>query len=177
MLGERNGVLTQGYYGDYSVMEEETAKGMRRYYDFMVRYLHLFYDPELVDVTMTHMGWDNYEYRCGAGNWSAYGESGKLWLTIRESEKYKLLSYINLCGCQEDYWNRGKEKPVAQKDIACIVAVDGDIEGIYYASPDLPDSESRSLPYEYLTDEKGKYVRYVLPEVAVWTIVYLREIP
>ncbi len=174
LLGEKNGVLTQGYYGDYSVMDEETAKGMRRYYDFMVRYLHLFYDPELVDVTMTHMGWDNYEYRCGAENWSAYAESGKLWLTVRESEKYKLLSYINLCGCQEDYWNQGKEMPAAQKDIVCTVAVDGEIEGIYYASPDLPDGESRSLPYEYLTDEKGKYVRYVLPEVIVWAIVYIK---
>ncbi len=64
--------------------------------------------------------------------------------------------------------------PVAQKDIVCTVAVDGEIEGIYYASPDLPDSESYRLPYEYLTDEKGKYVRYVLPEVVVWAIVYMR---
>ena len=174
LLGEKNGVLTQGYYGDYSVMEEKTAAEMRRYYDFMVRYLHLFYDAQLVDVTMTHMGWDNYEYQCSAENWSAYGESGKLWLTVRESEAYKLLSYINLCGCQEDYWNKGKEMPVAQKDIVCTVAVDGEIEGIYYASPDLPDSESYRLPYEYLTDEKGKYVRYVLPEVVVWAIVYMR---
>lgn len=151
---------------------------MRRYYDFMLRYLNLFYDPEMADVTMTHMGWDNYEYQCGteAGTacWSAYGESGKLWITIRESTGCKLLIFINLCGCSEDYWNKGKEKPPIQKDILCTVAMDGDIEGIYCASPDLPDSTGQELPYESVTNEKGKFVRFTLPKVEVWTIVYLR---
>lgn len=178
LLGENNAVLTQGYYGDYSLMGEETAAVMRRYYDFMLRYLNLFYDPEMTDVTMTHMGWDNYEYQCGAEDgtacWSAYGESGKLWITIRESTGCKLLIFINLCGCSEDYWNKGKEKPPIQKDILCTVAVDGDIEGIYCASPDLPDSTSQELPYESVTNEKGKFVRFTLPEVEVWAIVYLR---
>lgn len=78
LLGENNAVLTQGYYGDYSLMDEETAGAMRKYYDFMIRYMNLFYDPEMIDVTMTHMGWDNYEYQCGMKDWSPYGECGKL---------------------------------------------------------------------------------------------------
>lgn len=33
LLGENNAVLTQGYYGDYSIMPDETAAVMRKYYD------------------------------------------------------------------------------------------------------------------------------------------------
>lgn len=174
LTGENNAVLTQGYYGDYSLMEEETVQIMRKYYDFMIRYLNLFYDPEMDDVTMTHMGWDNYEYQCKTADWSAYGECGKLWINIRESKNCKLLSFINLCGCEEDYWNQGKKKPPVQKETLCTVAVDGDIDGIYYASPDLPDGASRELSCEYLTDEKGRFVRFTVPEVEVWAIVYLK---
>lgn len=87
LLGENKAVLTQGYYGDYSVMSEASAGIMRRYYDFMVRYLNLFYNPELTDVSMTHMGWDNYEYQWAGTDWSAYGEYGKLWVPAQKTSQ------------------------------------------------------------------------------------------
>ena len=37
----------------------------------MIRYMNLFYDATLRDVSMTHMGWDNTEYKCTNKPWSA----------------------------------------------------------------------------------------------------------
>lgn len=174
LLGETNAVLTQGYYSDYSIMSQETSAVMRRYYDFMIRYMDLFYDPTLKDVSMTHIGWDNYEYRCSADNWSVYGENGKLWLTIRENGNIKMVSVINLCGCEDDYWNKGKAYPVRQKNVGFTVQVDMKIKGVYLASPDHESERSEELPYQYLTNDKGLFVRFTVPEIRIWTLVYIK---
>lgn len=174
LLGENQGVLTQGYYGDYSVMDQETASVMRRYYDFMIRYMELFYDPALQDVTMTHIGWDNYEYQCGIQNWSAWGESGKVWITLRENQSYKCLYLINLCGNSEDHWNKGKDAPAAQYNIEFTVHIDQDIQGVYCASPDRDRGGSEALAFEYVKNEKGKFVKFCVPELLIWTLVYIK---
>lgn len=174
LLGENNAVLTQGYYGDYSIMADETAAVMRKYYDFMIRYLNLFYDHTLQDVSMTHIGWDNYEYQCGFQNWSVNAEAGKVWITIRENESFKCLYFINLCGCKEDNWNKGKTAPIIRKDLAFTVNVDVDIQGVYCASPDRDSCRSELLEYSYIENEKGKFVKFTVEELYVWTVVYLK---
>lgn len=174
LLGENNAVLTQGYYGNYSTMPDETAAVMRKYYDFMIRYLNIFYGQTLQDVSMTHIGWDNYEYQCGFQNWSVNAEAGKVWITIRENEELKCLYLINLCGCGEDNWNKGKAEPIIQKDLTFTVNVDGDIQGIYCASPDRDSCKSELLEYSYIQNEKGKFVTFTVAELSVWTVVYLK---
>ena len=87
----------------------------------MIRYENLFFDPELQDVTMTHTGWDNYEYQCTSHKVSSYGEAGKIWMILREKDYRKCIYLLNLCGQSEDYWNEGKEEPNIQKDIKFTV--------------------------------------------------------
>lgn len=55
LQGENQAVLTQGYYSDYTRLSEKDAAILRRCNDFMIRYLDLFYDEELRNVSMTHM--------------------------------------------------------------------------------------------------------------------------
>lgn len=174
LLGEENAVLTQGYYSDYSYLTSEQSHKMRHYYDFMIRYMELFYDRSLEDVTMTHIGWDNYEYRCGFANWSSYAEADKIWITVRENAKYKTISLINLCGCKEDYWNQGKEEPELQKELMFTVHVDGEVKGIFAASPDREDASMYPVPYRYRTNEKGKFVEFTVASLAVWEFVVIR---
>lgn len=171
LLGENKAVLTQGYYSDYTALTDENANVLRRYYDFLIRYLNLFYDPELQNVSMTHMGWDNYEYQCCSHSVSAYGEAGKLWVILREKETRKCLFFINLCGCADDFWNTGKEKPVPQRDVHWHVQVDLPVKGICMASPDLP--EARALPFWYTSSDKGRFADFMVPEVSLWTAVWL----
>lgn len=174
LLGEKDAVLTQGYYSDYSTMSPETSAVMRQYYDFMIRYMDLFYDPTLRDVSMTHIGWDNYEYKCCSDNWSVYGEKDKVWLTIRENRNIKTISLVNLCGCEDDYWNRGKGYPVSQKNVSFVVQVDEKVKGIYFATPDRGSTECEELPYQYLENDKGRFIRFTVPEIRVWALVYIK---
>lgn len=174
LLGEKNSVLTQGYYGDYTKMAPETACVMRHYYDFMIRYMNLFYDETLEDVSMTHIGWDNYEYQCMFDNWSPYGEAGKVWLTIRENEKLKTLSLINLCGCTEDYWNKGKNAPTVQKNLTFCIHVEKEIKGVWCASPDEDSCGSSPIAYEYFFNEKGRFIKFSVPKLSVWSLIYIR---
>lgn len=173
LLGEENAVLTQGYYVDHSFLQPEQVTVMRNYYDFMIRYMNLFYNDRMKDVSMTHIGWDNYEYQCSFDNWSSYGEADKVWLNIRENEDFKCISMVNLCGCKDDLWNKGKDKPVPQEKLEFTVHVDKDIKGVYYASPDKGDTKSYPLEFTYLTNDKGKFIRFEVPYLEIWSLVYI----
>ena len=141
LLGENRAVLTQGYYSDYARLEEADAGLLRRYYDFLVRYLELFCDDGLQTVSMTHTGWENDEYRCLNAPASAWGEAGKLWMIARERKERKLLAFVNLCGCGDDRWDRGKPTPAVQRGVRVQVQVDFPATGVYTASPDGPSLE------------------------------------
>ncbi len=174
LLGERNAVLTQGYYSDYSILSDQSAAKMRRYYDFMIRYLELFYDPTLKNVSMSHMGWDNYEYACASHHISASGEAGKIWATIRENDERKCIFLVNLCGCQDDYWNSGKPQPTHQTNVKFIVQVDFEVQGIYSATPDSDLSNAVKLDFSYISKPQGRFVSFILPELSVWSIVWIQ---
>ena len=173
LLGENKAVLTQGYYSDYTQLSDTDAAMLRRYYDFMIRYLELFYDPELRNVSMTHIGWDNYEYRCLSHPISTYGEADKLWLTIREKEARKCLYFVNLCGCENDHWNTGKKAPIPQEKVRLAVQVDCLVKGVYAASPDGEAMQAQAIPYTEFERETGMFIEFVLPRIEQWTVVWI----
>lgn len=171
LLGENKAVLTQGYYSDYTLLTDEDAHVLRRYYDFLIRYLNLFYDPELRNVSMTHMGWDNYEYQCLSHPVSVYGEAGKIWAILREKPGRKCLFSVNLRGCGDDFWNRGKQAPELQHNVCWRVQVDRPVRKICMASPEAP--EARELPYQYTDNEKGRFAEFTIPTIGVWNAVWM----
>ena len=138
-----------------------------------MRYLELFYDDGLQTVSMTHTGWDNYEYRCLNVPASAWGEAGKLWMIARERKERKLLAFVNLCGCGDDRWDRGKPTPAVQRGVRVQVQVDFPATGVYTASPDGPSLEAQAVPYTVQTGAKGCFVAFELPAVEVWRIVWI----
>ena len=105
---------------------------------------------------------------------SVYGEKDKVWLTIRENRNIKTISLVNLCGCGDDYWNRGKGYPVSQKNVSFVVQVDEKVKGIYFATPDRGSTECEELPYQYLENDKGRFIRFTVPEIRVWALVYIK---
>lgn len=185
-MGEEGCALTQGYYPDYTRMQEPLKEQMIKYYDFLIRYMNLFYSEDMQEVSMTHMGWDNYEYQCHFP-WSGDGAAGRIWTIIRQSERAKSISLINLCGCSDDYWNRGKERPQVQRELEFTVLTDGDVEGIYLATPDKEAQDAvgfqsdiasyegmNSLQYDYFLTNKGRFVKFTVPWLFVWAMVFIR---
>lgn len=170
--GEEKGVLTQGYYVDHSFMSDSTGEKMRCYYDFIVQYMELFYDSKLVDVSMTHIGWDNVEYQCFDSRWSVTGEADKLWITIREKENRKLISFINLCG-NDNLWNQGKNKPLDIDNIEMQILVDKPVKGVYFISPDNNHGKVQELIYKREKTDRGWVISFVVPEVEIWSNIWV----
>ncbi|MGB8450715.1 MAG: glycoside hydrolase family 66 protein [Anaerocolumna sp.] len=173
LLGEENAVLTQGYYVDHSIMKASTSDKMRTYYDFIVQYMELFYDTTLVDVSMTHIGWDNTEYLCFHDQWSVDGEAGKVWISVRENDNRKLISLVNLSGNDDNEWNHGKDKPLEQKDFRLQVQVDKEIKGIYYISPDFCQGKAQELTYEAVKTDRGWAIQFSVPKLEFWSSVWM----
>jgi len=171
LLGEENGVLTQGYYVDHSFLCDTQVRRMRNYYDFIVRYMNILYDDTLMDVSMTHIGWDNTEYKCINKKWSAYGEPDKLWFTIRENHSMKVISMVNLCGCADDFWNKGKDTPITQFDVEIQVQVDRPVESVFRASPDENMGIPDMLPYTIEKTDRGTFVKTTIPEIKIWSML------
>ncbi len=172
LLGEENGVLTQGYYVDHSLMSSSTAQKMRCYYDFIVQYMELFYDASLVDVSMTHIGWDNTEYRCFHEQYSVDGEADKVWLTIRENENRKLISLINLSG-NDNKWNQGKDLPIMLHNLKLQVQIDKLVKGIYFASPDCNHGQPQEISYQTLHTDRGYAIVFEVPSLETWSNVWI----
>jgi dextranase len=173
LIGEENAVLTQGYYVDHSIIESSVSVKLRSYYDFIVQYMELFYDPELTDVSMTHVGWDNTEYRCPHDQWSVDADPEKVWFVFREKEDRKLISLINLCGNEENEWNRGKENPTLQQAIQLQVQIDRPVKGIYFISPDCDYGKAKTLSYRNIKTDRGMAVLFEVPYLEFWSNVWL----
>jgi dextranase len=172
-LGEENGVLTQGYYADHSLLTRWQSRNIRDYQDFFVRYQELLFDRELSDVSMTHLGGENLEYCCDAP-FSAYGEPDKLWLTLRENRGIKLVAMLNLCGNNEDYWNHGKEKPRTLHDVTFQIQVNGQVDGVWCATPDAQGGEAAPLPFSLLETERGRVLRVTVPTIEICALLWFR---
>ena len=131
LLGENKGVLTQGYYVDYSSLSDAFFREIRYYYDFIIRYASVLFDPELRDVSMTHSEGDNHEYVFKKGSYSTYGEADKVWTLIKEKSGLKVVNMINLCGVADDYWNTGKERPTPQCDLSVTILLESDVKTVF----------------------------------------------
>ncbi|HHY79994.1 MAG TPA: hypothetical protein GX516_06555, partial [Thermoanaerobacter sp.] len=47
------------------------------------------------------------------------------------------------------------------------------VKGIYLASPDIDSGKPKKLDYEYVPHEHGKAIRFVIPQLRVWDMVYI----
>lgn len=169
--GEKNGVLTQGYYVDYSTISNNFYNKMRKYYDFQIRYMNLLYDDKLRDVSMTHSQGDNTEYVFENIEYSTYGEPNKVWVMIKENPKLKMINLVNLQGNEEDYWNKGKNMPIAIKDIYINMAIEYDVKEVIVASPDRESGRPLSVEYEITSESRGKRLKLKIDQLDIWTMV------
>lgn len=171
-FGEENAALTQGYYADYTRLTTRQEEQLRAYDDFFVRYEALLFDDSLLDVSMTHCGWDNEEYRLDAP-YSADGEGGKLWLILREQGNRKLMMLINLGGDDSSFWNTGRNAPEPLTDVTLRVQVFSPPAKIWTASPDRNRGAAETLDSSMEHGARGDILTIRLPRVDRFAILYL----
>ncbi len=152
-FGEENAVITQGYYVDYTKLNDEQLEWIRVYQDFFVQYETLLMDDTMEDVSMTHQGWDNHEYAFSPEG-SADGEDGKIWFHLRQNRKRKAIYIVNLLN-NNSLWNEGKIKPCKMETVTMQVQVMSKPNDVWFASPDQVHGQRRHLPYQLLKTEQG----------------------
>lgn len=173
LLGEKNGILTQGYYVDYSRLNEVFSRELRDYYDFIVRYSKILFDTEARDVSMTHCFGENQEYVFENAEYSPYGEPDKIWFVVREKPEFKSISFINLTNNGEDYWNRGKNAPIVQKDLIVKVQVLKEPRNVFIASPDDNFGRPVLLDYNVEDSDRGKIMTVKIPGLYIWGLLVM----
>ena len=171
--GEENAVITQGYYPDYSRLTGEQELLLRSYDDFFTRYEELLFDPALEDVSMTHFGWDNMEYRCDRPC-SASGDAGKLWIVLREGHGEKLISVINLCGREHNLWAEGQQAVTPQKDVTFTVQIFGKLIHVLTADPETDGGDLRCCRYCVVDGERGQELQLTLPEIGRYSMIWIK---
>ena len=171
-FGEENAALTQGYYTDYTRLSMEQEQTLRTYDDFCVRYETLLFDDSLLDVSMTHCGWDNEEYCCDT-LYSVTGEGGKLWLILREQGNRKLIALINLCGDDSSNWNAGRNAPETLTNVTLHVQVFAPPVKVWTASPDRNMGATEPASYSQELGARADILTIRLPRIERFAILYL----
>ena len=171
-IGEKNAVVTQGYYADYTRLTEDQATRIRCYEDFFVRYGDLLYDRSLEDVTYTPFGGDNMEYRMDAPC-SADGDPDRIWIIIRENRNRKIIGFANLCGVQDDHWNTGKDRPVPQQNVILHILTDKEPAGVWYASPDQNAGDPMKIQYLASQCQYGLEISCVIPVLICCGLIWI----
>jgi dextranase len=171
IMGENQGILTQGYYVDYYPLEDDLFGEIRKYNDFMVRYSELFYNQKLRDVSMTHAYGDNLEYVFKGAPCSPSGEQDKIWTIIREDSDMKLLSLINLRG-NDDGWNVAKKAPMVVDELIIEIQLEKEVDQVWVTSPEI--QSLISIPYQVTDGVRGRLLTLTLSELDIWTVVVIK---
>ncbi len=175
LLGEETAILTQPYYSDYTNLSPEEQESLRMYYDFQVRYRDLFYCPDLVDITESHLLGENGEFRITAEHFpvSWEGAAGSLWVTLRKSEERMVISLINLTEQDDDLWNSGKVPVSHPLSVTLQVPMYWKDLAFYTACPEYP--ASRKLPAAPAAGLRGPAVEITLEMQGFWQIINIQQ--
>lgn len=175
LLGENNGILADPYYPKYRTADNKSfIRQLRNYYDFIVRYEELLFDLDIIDTTMTSTGGINGDYIFNNCKASPKAEANCIWTLVKERPGYKIVNLINFNGIDNMNWNEAKEKaPGEINGIELSVITCHEIKGVFTASPDYNNGAAVELDFEYTQSDQGKAVKFSIPSLKVWDLVYL----
>ncbi len=171
-LGGDHRVLTQGYYVDSTELMTEERRVVAMYYDFLVRYEELLFDRHAREVTRTHAGGDNREYRFSGAPVSATGEPGRLWTLVTERADRTVIRLVNLCG-NDDLWNEPKKPPEPVGSLTVEVLVFAEVRGVWATAPDMEHGRPLAIDYRLERSPEGVKMVFATPRVFAWMLVWI----
>ena len=173
LLGEDGVILTQPYYSDYSRLSAEEQEQIRLYYDHQVRYRELFYDPDAIDITGSHVVGADREFSIAAGECRVTidGEPGSLWVMAKRTDKRIVLNLVNLLDQEDDLWNQEKRPCVSRPEVTIGIPRYSDRMSVWYT--EAGHTNSRMIPLETSACQgvRGPSISCTLPSVDLWTTI------
>ena len=166
--GEDGAVLTDPYYPRHHRLSARGREVMRHWYDFVVRYGDVLFDPDAVDVTRSVTCGINEEIRVTAPvPVSVHPEPGSLWVRVVQLPQRTIVHLVNLAGQRDAHWETGKRavEPLGDVRLAFLRAA-REAPAFSYADPELAPA-LRPLRTRF---EDG-YDTIRVPRVGAWTMV------
>lgn len=174
LLGEENGILTDPYYVNYEKINDDFERVVRNYYDFSVRYGNLLFSLESEDCSMTYANGINEEVVFSNYEFSSYPRPDSIWTIVKKLPGYYVFHLINFNGITSDIWNEGKEqRPVRAENIEVAAIIDEGVKGVWMASPDRNNCISEKLGYEYESGKRGNAIKFKIPVLDIWNLIYV----
>ncbi|MDT8717509.1 glycoside hydrolase family 66 protein [Clostridium sp. 19966] len=169
-LGD-TGMLCREYFPNKNLrMSSSLVAAMRNYYDFLVAYENLLRDG-LTDSS-NKVELDNVET-------SDNGAANTVWAYAKEKKGFEVVQMINLLGMNKEAWRddgANYEAPTIKKDLKLNYKIkNGNIKGIYLASPDLYGGKSVKLNYKARIGKDGTSLQIEIPELQYWDMLYIEK--
>ncbi len=172
LMGESNGALCDPYYPAYALMRPDFARVMRHYYDFVVRYENALSDLRLATIN----GREAQDMvRLHGLPSSTTGEAGKVWVIVRQMPGLYTVSLVNLSQARDAYWNAPKPPPLPLHNLEIEVRVEGEIQGIFAASPDRDGGRPCQVVHHAIQKDGGTTeIRANLPCLEFWSMIVIK---
>jgi hypothetical protein len=144
---------------------------MRRYYDFLVRYENALSDLRLV-TTMEGDGL-RVVHLHGIPS-SSTGEAGKVWVIVRQMPGLCTVSLVNLSEARDTHWNALKPLPLPLRNLEVEIQIEGEIRGIFAASPDRDAGKPHQLVHHVIQRDGMAWIHTNLPHLEFWSMIVIK---
>lgn len=147
-LGEDARLLADPYFPKHQALSPDFEHTLRRYHDFVVRYGELI-GPGATDAELQVQA------------------PGAVYSITRAAPGWITVALVNLAGIQNQRWDEVHPPPTPLEDIDIALEIPGQIDGVYWASPDRDDMALTPMPYR----SEGRFTHVTLPYLDTWTIL------
>lgn len=167
-LGNGSNMLHVEYYPDDDIpMGDELQEAMVKMADFTVAYENLLRDGQFTTENRVEIA----EHQV-----SRDGQCDTIWAYTRADGEYEILHLINLLGTDNEWRDeRGKkEAPAYAENLNVKYYTEKEITQVHMASFSFADGMSRELSFEQGEDSNGKYIRFTVPSLEYWDMIYMK---
>ncbi len=167
-LGNGNHMLHVEYYPDDDIpMGDELQEAMAKMADFTVAYENLLRDGQFTTENRVEIA----EHQV-----SRDGQGDTIWAYTRADGKYEILHLINLLGTDNEWRDeRGKkEAPAYTENLSVKYYTEKKMTQVHMVSFSFADGMSRELSFEQGEDSNGKYIRFTVPSLEYWDMIYMK---
>jgi dextranase len=172
-LGDGSRMLSSEYFPSDTrfAVTPELSSALRRYYDFLTAYENvLSYNVTPAGTAVTINGQPS----------SPYGVPNSIWTIASWKGGRTIVHLINLLGSDDPHWRDvHADRPDAPllTNITVRIAVDAEITGAGWASPDADGGRYHPLALTRGNDDGQRHVEIVLPSLKYWDMVLLDHRP
>lgn len=172
-LGDQAGMLSKEYFPSQPLVMSDTLKAaVQENYDFAVAYENLLRDnarPAEIETTINGQ------------ELSANGKRGTIWVLPRATPAATVVHLINLKTNRLSLWRdtaANYPAPHVLENLSVTLhlpALPRAGARLRYATPDANQGAATTLEYSTGTDAQGAFVRFTLPRLHYWDMIWLEQ--